>query len=348
MEKRILHIDMDAFFAAVEILDNHNLKNKPVVVGKDSGRGIVTTCSYEARKFGVKSAMPIHVAKSLCKDLIVVMPRHERYKDISSNIFDVLYKFTDKIQQVSIDECYMDISDLDVSATKLALQIKREVKAQFGLTLSVGISFNKFFAKIASDINKPNGIMEIKKENYRTVLCNLDISKVHGLGEKSLATLRNIGVDKIAQMYDLSLDFYLKNFGKAGGEIYNRIRGIDNREIINFSDRKSYGKETTFQFDIVDKNYLYSVLKEFALNINEYLNKHSLSAKTITIKVKTNDFCVCTKSKKNPNCIKNKNDIYTMSIDLFNTLSIAKPVRLLGITVSNFDDTNNGQLSLFN
>lgn len=350
MNRKILHIDMDAFFASVEILDNPSLKNKILVVGGEEGRGVVTTCNYKARKYGIHSAMPIYIARTLCGDIHIVKPRHYRYKEVSDKIFKYLCKFSNKIQKVSIDEAYIDISDTDYNPIKLAMQIKHEVKSNFGLTLSVGISFNKFLAKIASDMNKPNGIMEITEGNFKSILSNLDLSKVHGLGEKSIETLNFLGINKVSQMYDLSKAFYSEHFGKAGEEIYYRIRGIDNREVVNSYDRKSYGKEITFKEDVLlsNKFAIHEKINEFSKYISEYMITNGLCAKTLTFKIKTNDFQIHTKSKTFSSNLNTAKDIYINAMELFNSMQVSKPVRLIGLSISNFETEKAGQLSLFN
>ena len=347
MKRTLLHVDMDAFFASVEILDNKNLVNKPIAVGGNSGRGVVTTCSYKAREFGVRSAMPIHTAKTLCQNLIIVPVRHERYSEISKEIFNIFRNISDKIEKVSIDEAYIDITHLEGNPIKIALNLKKEVKDKIGLTLSVGISYNKFLAKLASDWNKPNGIMEIKEENYKALLNDLNINRIHGIGSKSVEFLNGLGIQKVGQMYDLSLDFFENHFGKTGEDIYKRIRGIDNREVISTAERKSYGKEVTFHEDIYNKDILHEKIRNFSFEISSYLNKFSLTGKTLTIKIKTNNFETHTKSKTFIKGLKNEKDIYMNSIDIFNSIDINKPLRLLGLTISNLDDNKNAQISLF-
>lgn len=347
MERVILHVDMDAFFASVEILDNPKLKNKPIAVGGDSGRGVVTTCSYAARKFGVRSAMPIHMAKTLCPELIIVPVRHFRYKEISEKIFNIFHTVSKKVEKVSIDESYIDITDLNQNPIKIALELKRKVKELTGLTLSVGISYNKFFAKIASDWNKPNGIMEIRKDNFKKILSDMPVSKIHGIGSKSIELLNGLGILTVKDMYTLSKEFFDVHFGKGGEEIYNRIRGIDNRQVEVTSGRKSYGKESTFSTDIYNKDIFFSKIKTFSNEIATYLKKENLKGKTLTIKFKTNDFEVHTKSKTIEKGLQKELDIYTLGIELFNSLDIAKPLRLLGLSISNLDDNQNNQLTLF-
>lgn len=347
MERVILHVDMDAFFASVEILDNKNLRGKPIIVGGLSDRGVVTTCSYEARKYGIHSAMPIYIAESLCPDLICVPVRHYRYQEVSKQIFDIFDEYVDKIEKVSIDEAYMDITNLNKDPIKFALKLKSEIRKKIGITMSVGISYNKFFAKLASDWNKPNGIMMIDKSNYRKIVSELKIEKVHGLGEKSVEKLKGMGISRVGEMYDLSKEFFINSFGKVGGEIYFRIRGIDQREVINDYSRKSYGKENTFKEDIFDKKIFNQYIRMHITEIYDYLSKNNLKGKTLTIKIKTNDFVVHTKSKTYTSFIYGKEDLYKKALELFERLDINKPLRLLGITISTLEEKINEQITLF-
>ncbi|GAA0781175.1 DNA polymerase IV [Hathewaya limosa] len=297
MERKILHVDMDAFFASVEIKDNPKLKGKPVIVGGISERGVVATCSYEARAYGIRSAMPVYIAKAKCSKAIFLPVRMYRYKEISSKIFDIFYSVTPYVEPVSIDEAYLDITHLNKDPIKIALLIKENVLKELGLTLSIGISYNKFLAKLASDWNKPNGIKVITKEMVPKVLFPLSINKVHGLGKKSVKKLNNIGVFNIEELYALSKDFIINYFGKSGLEIYDRIRGIDNRKVNTFRERKSIGREITLKKDTKNKQQLKWYIENFAEFIENTLEKENMQGKTITIKLKTTSFETHTKSK---------------------------------------------------
>lgn len=347
MERRILHVDMDAFFASIEILDNPNLKGKAVIVGGGSDRGVVTTCSYEARKYGVKSAMPGFKAKALCPNGIFLPVRYYRYKEISNKVFNLLYDITDKIEQVSIDEAYLDISDLEENSMEIALKIKKIIKEEIGLTLSVGISYNKFLAKIASDWNKPSGLMEIKEGEVKELLGPLNISKVYGLGRKSVERLNNIGIYVIKDMYELPKYIYEEYFGKFGNEIYERIRGIDKREVITTRERKSIGKEITLKKDTNDLNELSKYIRGFSKSIEDYLFKNKLMAKTLTLKLKDRDFINHSKSKTYNFYLKDKNDIYREALKLLVETETNKKIRLIGVSVSSLESYSNEQLSLF-
>ncbi|MGL4761311.1 MAG: DNA polymerase IV [Sarcina sp.] len=347
MGRTILHVDMDAFFASVEILDNKNLRGKAVVVGGLSDRGVVTTCSYEARKYGVKSAMPIYMAESLCPELVIVPVRHYRYQEISGLIFNVFSEFVAKVEKVSIDEAYLDITDLNEDPIKFALKLKSEVKKRLGITMSVGISYNKFFAKIASEWNKPDGIMKIDKKNEKDIVGNLKIEKVHGLGEKSVEKLRAMGIFTVNDMLSLSKDFFKTSFGKMGEEIYLRIRGDDSREVISDYSRKSFGKENTFKNDICDKNVLNEYIRNYVRDIYNYLDKNNLKGKTLTVKIKSNDFIAHTKSKTYIDFLKNEKDIEVKALELLNTININKPLRLIGLTISTLEENLDEQIMLF-
>lgn len=347
MKRKILHIDMDAFFAAVETLDNPNLKGKPIIVGGNSERGVVTTCSYEARKYGVRSAMPGYIAKSLCPNAIFVPIRHYRYREISKKVFDIIHRFAEVVEVVSIDEAYIDITDKEVEAIKIAFLIKQTIKKELGLTLSVGISYNKFLAKLASDWNKPNGIMEITKENVENLLAPLEISKIHGIGQKSVEKLNSIGIFTVADMYSMPQELFTSFFGKYGTEIYKRIRGIDTREVITTRERKSVGSEKTFKKDTKDKKILNEYLHEISKKIEYDLNKNNLVGKTLTVKIKNIDFETHTKSKTYNYSFEHKEEIYEESKKILNDLSLTKEIRLIGITISSVEKKTEKQISLF-
>jgi len=338
---------MDAFFAAVEVWDNPNLKGKPVIVGGTSDRGVVATCSYEARKFGVRSAMPTYIAKARCPHGIFIHPRHDRYKEVSNKIFDILYSVTNKIEPVSIDEAYLDITDLNLEAKNVANIIKTRVRNKLGLTISVGISYNKFLAKLASDWNKPDGLMMITKSMVPKILLPLSLNKIHGLGEKSVKKLNNIGIFTVEQLYSLPQEFFFSYFGKFGREIYERIRGEDEREVITFRERKSVGRETTLKQNTKDKEQLKEYVKEFATEIEEYLSARSFSGKTITLKVKSASFENHSKSKTLNKYINLKEHIYEEGCKLLDSLELKEELRLIGLSISSLKTNEVEQLTLF-
>lgn len=347
MEKIILHVDMDAFFAAVEQLDNVSYRNKPVIVGGVSERGVVSTCSYEARKFGIHSAMPIFMAQKACPQGIYILPRMGRYKEVSNRIFSILREVTEFVEPLSIDEAYLDISNSEFKdGMEAALYIKERVYKEVGLTLSIGISYNKFLAKIASEWNKPNGIKEIDKSMVPEILFPLSISKIHGLGEKSVAKLNNMGIFKIKELYNMPMEFFLEYLGKSGIEIFDRIRGNDFREIDLNRDRKSYGKERTLKFNTDNKEELILILEDYAKEISSDLKRHSIEGRTITLKYKTASFENHSRSKTLNFFTNEFQDIFNVSKELLEVEEI-ESIRLIGITVSSLKEKEIEQLTLF-
>ncbi|MBS5937399.1 DNA polymerase IV [Clostridium sartagoforme] len=348
MERIILHVDMDAFFASVEQLDNKALRGKPVIVGGVSERGVVSTCSYEARKYGVHSAMPVFIARKLCPHGIFVRTRFYRYKEISNKVFNILRDVTSIIEPLSIDEAYLDITNSKFkSGLEAAKYIKYRVLKEVGLTISVGISYNKFLAKLASDWNKPNGIMIIDKEMMPDLLMPFPISKIYGLGKKSVEKLNNMGIFIVKDLYEMPKEFYIEYLGKYGLEIYDRIRGIDNREVVPVRDRKSFGKETTLKADTNDKEELLSYLKEFSKEISNYLINKNIYGKTITVKYKTESFVNHTRSKTLNYYTNDFNEIYSTCEEIIENENIKENIRLIGVTISSFKENTIEQLTLF-
>lgn len=347
MDRKIIHVDMDAFFAAVEVRDNPSLKGKPVIVGGVSERGVVCTCSYEARVFGIKSAMPGFIAKKKCPKGIFINPRIQRYKEVSSRIFETFYGITPYVEPVSIDEAYLDITHIKENPIYIAEIIKNDVLKKEGLTLSVGISYNKFLAKIASDWNKPNGIKIIERKMVPKILFDLPINKVHGLGSKSVKKLNNIGVFNIEQLHELSKEFMIEYLGKMGAEVYNRIRGVDNREINIFRERKSVGREITLKRDTNNKTELSIYIRRFSNSIAQTLKKLNIRGKTITIKLKTSSFENHTKSKTLNRYIFKEEEIYEEAINILNDIVLDSDIRLIGVSISSLKENTKEQLSLF-
>ena len=347
MDKIILHVDMDAFFASVEQRDNPKLRGKPVIVGGVSERGVVSTCSYEARKYGIHSAMPIFIAQKLCPNGIYLTTRYSRYKEVSLKVFEILQDVTQVLEPISIDEAYLDLSDSKFkNGMEAALYIKRRVYRELGLNISVGISYNKFLAKLASDWNKPNGIMEITKDMVPDILLPLPISKIHGLGAKSVKKLNNMGIFLIKDLYEMPREFYIEYLGKWGMEIYDRIRGIDKRDVIVERDRKSYGKERTLKADTDDKEELLIYLKEFCRQISNDLVMRNLEGRTITVKYKNTNFESHTRSKT-LNYYTNKfEEFYKVCEDIIENEDFTSGIRLIGVTISSFKENKIEQLTL--
>lgn len=348
MDRIILHVDMDAFFASVEQLDDRNLRGKPVIVGGVSERGVVSTCSYEARKYGIHSAMPIFMAQKLCPHGIYVRTRYYRYKEISEEVFKILKDVTDKIEQVSIDEAYLDITGTRFKdGMEAAKYIKFRVRKEIGLNISVGISYNKFLAKLASDWNKPNGIKVISEDMIPDILMPLKISNVHGLGNKSVERFNNIGIYTIKDLYEMPKEIFLEYLGKSGYQIFERIRGIDNREVTIDRDRKSYGKERTLREDTNDYDELIEYLEGFSKDISTYLERNNIKGKTITLKYKTSNFINYTRSRTLTHYINSYDDIKSVTIEMLNEISLKEKFRLIGLTISSFKEDKIEQLTLF-
>lgn len=344
MELNIIHLDMDAFYAAVEELDNPRLKGKPLIVGGSSNRGIVTTANYEARKYGIHSAMPIFMAKARCPHGIYVPTRKDRYAEVSRQVFDILHEVTDMIEPLSIDEAYLDISHIDMDAVKVAQIIRKRVFDRIGLTMSIGISYNKFLAKIASDWKKPNGLTVIDRHMVPEILLPLSISKVYGIGPKSERKLNKIGIYTIEDLMALSEDFLEELLGKSGKEIYQRIRGVDNRRVNPSRERKSLGMERTF-IATKDRNILKGYLYNFSKEIERSLRSKSLRGKTVTLKIKDQDFTSHTRSLTVNEYINSHDKIYEISQSLFEEIPLNKKIRLIGLTISNLIDDEFVQLS---
>ncbi|MEQ1527728.1 MAG: DNA polymerase IV [Methylococcales bacterium] len=337
--RKIIHIDMDAFFAAVEQRDFPQYRNKPIIVGGSPfSRGVVATCSYEARQFGIHSAMPSATAYRLCPQAIFVKPRFEAYKEASAAIRKIFAEYTDIVEPLSLDEAYLDVSDVTVhqgSATFIAKAIKANIKQQTGLIASAGISYNKFLAKIASDMGKPDGLYLIAPEQGPGFAEQLAIAKFHGIGKATAQKMALLGIQSGKDLKSLPLEILLQHFGKAGRHYYHICRGIDNRPVNAQRLSKSIGEETTFQQDIKSKQEISQQLQRLLNNVLEKVANKQLSAQTLTVKIKYHDFVQITRSKTLPYhlCAASLNMAVVEEL-LKNTDIGKRPVRLLGITLS--------------
>ncbi len=342
MDRKIVHIDMDAFFASVEQKDRPELKGRPVVVGSDSSRGVIAAASYEARKFGVRSAMPSSTAKRLCPGLIFTEHRMYRYKEVSSLIFDIFHNYSHLVEALSIDEAFIDVSKTAVdfnSTIALANEIKKDIREQTGLTCSSGISINKFLAKLASDINKPDGLYIIYPSDIHHFIYELPIERFFGIGRVTAEKMHRYGIHTGADLREAGLSFLERNFGKAGNFFYDIARGIDNREVEPDRIRKSVGAELTFEkdlttgFEIIAE--LYKLEKELWLRIE----KHGKTGRTITVKVKFDDFRQITKSNTLDRPVDSFDILHAETQKLREHIDFKrKRVRLLGVTISNLED----------
>ena len=342
----IFHVDMDAFFASVEELDKPWLKNKPMVVAGKSNRGVITTANYEARKYGLHSAMPMFKARSLCPQVVSLPVDKAKYSKYSKEIYEILKTFSPVVERISLDESYIDFSFLK-DPLEMAQAIKDEVFKRTGLTMSVGISYNKFLGKLASDWNKPSGIKIISRDMVPGILMDLKISKVHGLGRRSIEKLDNIGIETIRDLYALPESLLVDYFGVAGSEVYHRIRGYDPRLVEPFHERKSLGMESTFLNDVIQLKDLEDIMDEYSKDLGQDLVKKGLMAKTLTVKLKDSDFNSKSRSLTLPDYIDDYYNIKLTALRLLRRLYEPSSYRLMGLTASNLVEANFKQLSLF-
>lgn len=338
--RKIIHIDMDAFYASVEQLDNPNLRGKPIAVGGSSKRGVVAAASYEARKFGVRSAMSSVVAQRNCPQLIFVKARFERYKEISQQIRAIFYDYTDLVEPLSLDEAYLDVTvnkKGNPSATLIAKEIRNRILQETGLNASAGISINKFIAKVASDINKPNGQKTVNPEEVIEFLEKLDIRKFYGVGKVTAEKMYQLGIFTGEDLKQKSLEFLEDKFGKSGSYYYHVVRGIHNSAVKPHRIPKSVGAERTFNENLSSEIFMLERLDHIAQELERRLNKTKISGKTVTLKIKYSDFTLQTRSKTLPYFIANKSLILETAKDLLYQETLQNSVRLLGISLSNLN-----------
>lgn len=336
---------MDAFYASVEQLDNPGLRGKPVAVGGSRERGVVAAASYEARKYGVRSAMPSKTAKRKCPGLIFVKPRFARYKEISNNIRSIFYEYTDLVEPLSLDEAYLDVTYAKKgkpSATLIAKEIKKRIYDDTKLTASAGVSYNKFLAKIASDVNKPDGIYVITPDMAQEFIDNLEVKKFFGVGKVTAAKLNKIGIWFGRDLKKIERFELIRMFGKQGNYYYEICRGIDNRPVEPFRERKSLGAEQTFSEDLFQKSELENELLQIADTVWERYERSGVKARTLTLKYKYNNFEQHTRGKTITGWFSTKSEFVSESLDLLNNEVFSMEIRLLGLTFSNFlsDDKN--------
>ena len=338
--RKIIHIDMDAFFASVEQMDNPELRGKPIAVGGSENRGVVAAASYEARKFGVRSAISGVLAKKNCPDLIFVKPRFERYKEISGKIRKIFYDYTDLVEPLSLDEAYLDVTNNkkgNPSASLLAQEIRLRILNEVGLTASAGISINKFVAKIASDYNKPNGQKTVTPEEVVPFLEKLAIRKFYGVGKVTTEKMYQLGIFTGLELKSKSVEFLEKNFGKSGVFYYNVVRGIHNSEVKPDRITKSVAAEHTFDVNLSSEIFMMEQLENIALVLEKRLKKQQISGKTITLKIKYSDFTQQTRSKTLPYFISDKGLILETVKELLFQERMKDSVRLLGISLNNLN-----------
>lgn len=342
MLRKIIHIDMDAFYASVEERDFPELKGKCVAVGGSAERGVVATANYEARKYGVKSAMPSVIAKRKCPKLIFVKPRFEVYKEVSIQIKEIFKEYTDLIEPLSLDEAYLDVTENKYNieiATVVAQEIKDKIKARTGLTASAGVSFNKFLAKIASDYQKPDGITVITPKMAEPFIEELPIKKFFGIGKVTAERMINMGIKTGLDLKNIPKEKLLKEFGKSGLYYYHIARGIDERPVNPDRTRKSVGSENTFQNDLTQFHDMKKNLETLIDEVWNWCNDQFIFGRTITVKMKFDDFTVITRSKSTISAIKNKSNFDAICIELLQECyQPNRQVRLLGVSTSNLVD----------
>jgi DNA polymerase-4 len=342
--RKIIHIDMDAFYASVEQRDRPEIKGQPVIVGGDpNSRGVVAACSYEAREFGIHSAMASSTAYKLCPEAVFIRPRFDAYRAVSSEIREIFYEYTDLVEPLSLDEAFLDVTENFKgmpSATLIAREIKKKIYEKTGkLTASAGVSFNKFLAKVASDVNKPDGITIITPEMADEFIDRLPIRKFFGVGKVTEEKMLNLGIKTGADLKKFKKERLIELFGKSGNYFYDIAHGMDERPVEPNRVRKSIGKERTFSEDIDDTYEMLEILEDIAVRLENSLTKRDAKGRTITLKIKYFDFQSITRSVTIDEAADNASVIIKFVKPLLSKTEAGnKKVRLLGISVSNFDD----------
>ncbi len=348
--RKIIHIDMDAFYASVEQLDNPDLIGKPIAVGGTRERGVIAAASYEARKFGVKSAMNSQTAVKLCPELIFVKLNFARYKEISQHIHTIFHRYTDVIEPLALDEAFLDVTDNKLqmnSATFIAQSIKTDIKTELGLVASAGVSYSKFLAKLASDQDKPNGLFVITPEEAQAYVNELPIERFFGVGKVTADRMHELQIYKGKDLKGFSLEQLTQHFGKAGKFLFDICRGIDNRPVVPDRERKSIAAETTLHADIFDTNGFLDLSERMLNAVWERYQRFGKLGKSLTLKVKYNDFTVRNRSKTLPEGIKTIEQLKLIADELtvqFTPLEL--PIRLLGFQISGFIEGEPEQLRM--
>lgn len=337
--RKIIHIDMDAFYASVEQRDDPDLRGKPVAVGGRQ-RGVVMAASYEARKFGVRSAMPSTTAKRLCAELVFVKPRFDVYKEVSRQIREIFLDYTPLVEPLSLDEAYLDVT-ANLKGMPLASDIAREIRArileQTGLTASAGISYNKFLAKLASDYRKPNGQTVIPPEKGPAFVEELPVARFHGVGPKTAERMNRLGIMTGADLKAQSLEFLEQTFGKAGTYYHAIARGRDDRRVVPDRPRKSVGSETTFMADLGRQEEIEQGVAAVLGDVWSWCERTGMAGRTVTVKIKYADFQIVTRSRTLPEPVASRAVLERTSLELVRTIfPLAKRVRLLGVSLHNF------------
>jgi DNA polymerase IV len=336
--RKIIHVDMDAFFASVEQRDDPSLRGKPVAVGGSSGRGVVAAASYEARKFGVRSAMPSMTAKRLCPDLIFCKGRFDAYREVSQQIREIFRRFTPHVEPLSLDEAYLDVTE-DLpgigSATRIAELIRAAIRTETQLTASAGVSYNKFLAKLASDQNKPDGLCVIRPGEGATFVQGLPVRRFHGVGPRGAEKMAALGIETGADLAARDLAWLRQHFGSMAEYLYRAARGIDLRPVRANRIRKSLGSERTFNEDLSSGPALREALDNIIDIVWRQIAERELRGRTVTLKMKYNDFRIATRARSLPRAVADKNEFARLARELLDEqLPLPLPIRLMGLTLS--------------
>lgn len=347
MLRWIMHVDMDAFFASVEQLDNPDLQGKPVIVGGQSCRGVVSTCSYEARRYGVHSAMSMAEARKLCPHGEYVPVRMRRYQEVSKKIMSIFHDFTPLVEQLSIDEAFLDVSGMEKlyhNTEEIGWLIKKRIAAETGLTASVGLAPNKFLAKMASDLQKPDGFTIIRHAEAAKFIADFPVTKIFGIGKMAEKSLLQYGIATIGQLAAAENNVLKKVFGKNADSVHRLAQGIDERPVVTESVPKSIGRETTFTQDLFTEEQCRRELLKLSGQTGFRLRSKGYSGHTLTLKVKFTDFRIVTRSITSETDICCDEEIYTLAVKLLRDIDLKKGIRLLGVTVSNLSAGDCGTL----
>nr|WP_027376711.1 DNA polymerase IV [Kaistella palustris] len=348
IQRKIIHVDMDAFYASVEQHDRPELRGKPLAVGGGQ-YGVVAAASYEARKFGVRSAMPGRLALEKCPHLIVVKPRFARYKEISQQIREIFYQYTDLVEPLSLDEAYLDVTENKKgieSANDIAREIREKIFQETGLTASAGISVNKFLAKVASDYNKPNGQKTIHPTQILDFMEQLPIEKFYGIGKVTANKMHELHIYKGLDLKKKSLEELLQLFGKSGGYYYNVVRGIHQSEVKPHRIQKSVAVEETFWENLLDEAAVFDQLKTLSEELETRLQKKDIKGKSLTLKIKYKDFSVFTRSRTQETYYTGATEYLNIARQLWELRPFDKPIRLLGLSLSNLNTQEKKQVSV--
>ncbi|MDL2223650.1 DNA polymerase IV [Bacteroidales bacterium OttesenSCG-928-M11] len=342
--RKIIHIDMDAFYASIEQRDYPQLRNKPIVVGYSGKRGVVAAASYEARKYGIRSAMPSQTAKYKYPQLVFMPPRFHVYAEVSKQIRSIFLEYTDLVEPLSLDEAYLDVTNNRkgiISATIIAQEIKKRIKKDTGLTASAGVSINKFLAKIASDYNKPDGLFVVTEKEAEAFVASLRIEQFWGIGPVTAKKMHNLGIHTGNDLKKKTKEELIQEFGKAGYIYYQNARAIDNRLVVVENFPKSIGVENTFQEDLSSREQLSSALHDIAEELWQRISKGEYFGRTITLKIKYNDFVKITRSRTLSGYINEFDTLWQVASDLLIHIDRSKPIRLMGLAIGNI--YNNGE-----